>query len=87
MANDHDEFRHESLEDRHSIAKYLTALAEAFANGNLTFRHDGQRISLEPAACSSSTSRPPASAARSRSRSGSTGKKRKRSATRASARW
>ncbi|MBK8261308.1 MAG: amphi-Trp domain-containing protein [Nannocystis sp.] len=49
MANDHDEFRHESLEDRHSIAKYLTALAEAFANGNLTFRHDGQRISLEPA--------------------------------------
>ncbi|MCA9637709.1 MAG: amphi-Trp domain-containing protein, partial [Myxococcales bacterium] len=48
MASDADEFRHESLEDRHSIAKYLTALAEAFANGNLTFGHNGQAIDLEP---------------------------------------
>lgn len=48
MASDNDEFRHESLEDRLSIAKYLTALSEAFSNGNLTFGHNGQRIGLEP---------------------------------------
>ncbi|MEZ4450113.1 MAG: amphi-Trp domain-containing protein [Nannocystaceae bacterium] len=48
MSSDNDEFRHESLEDRHSIAKYLTALAEAFSNGNLTVGHHGQRIALEP---------------------------------------
>ena len=48
MSSESHEFRHESLEDRHSIAKYLTALAEAFASGNLTFRHDGERIDLEP---------------------------------------
>ncbi|HGG56328.1 MAG TPA: amphi-Trp domain-containing protein [Nannocystis exedens] len=48
MASDNQEFRHESLEDRQSIAKYLNALSEAFANGNLTFGHNGQAIELEP---------------------------------------
>ncbi len=48
MASDQNEFRHESLEDRQSIAKYLNALSEAFANGNLTFGHNGQAIELEP---------------------------------------
>ncbi len=42
------EFKHESLQDRESIVKYLNALSEGISNGHLLFGTDRKRMVLEP---------------------------------------
>jgi amphi-Trp domain-containing protein len=42
------EFRHQSLQDPHSLVEYLRALQDGFAKGSLQFRDDGGEITLEP---------------------------------------
>ena len=41
-------FRHQSLQDPHSLVEYLTALAEGFTKGSIQFRDDAGEIILEP---------------------------------------
>ncbi len=43
-----NEFKHESVQDRESIAKYLNALCEGIQKGQLTFKNGDQEIELEP---------------------------------------
>lgn len=43
-----DEFKHESLQDSQTIAKYLDALKEAFNTGVLEFSDDRGRLQLQP---------------------------------------
>jgi amphi-Trp domain-containing protein len=43
-----DEFKHESLQDSQTIAKYLEALKEAFRTGVLEFSDDRGRLQLQP---------------------------------------
>ena len=47
MSND-DEFRHDSLQDQQSIAKYLEVLVQGLQSGKLSFESDVKRITLEP---------------------------------------
>jgi amphi-Trp domain-containing protein len=48
MTREDRDFRHQSLQDPHSIVEYLTALTEGFTKGSLQFRDDGGEITLEP---------------------------------------
>ena len=43
-----DAFRHESVQDRHSITRYLRALLEGFESGRLELGSPGQSLVLEP---------------------------------------
>jgi amphi-Trp domain-containing protein len=43
-----DEFKHESLQDSQTIAKYLDALKQAFQSGVLEFSNDRGRLQLQP---------------------------------------
>jgi amphi-Trp domain-containing protein len=44
-----NDFKHESLQDRESIVKYINALREGFESGQLVLGNNGNRIILEPA--------------------------------------
>lgn len=48
MSRKERDFRHQSLQDPHSLVDYLTALSEGFTKGSLQFRDDGGEITLEP---------------------------------------
>ncbi|MET0412821.1 MAG: amphi-Trp domain-containing protein [Polyangiaceae bacterium] len=48
MSSNDDEFRHDSLQDQQSIAKYLEVLVQGLQSGKLTFESDAKRIALEP---------------------------------------
>ncbi len=49
MAQDTEqEFRHESLQDGRSIARYLRALTEGFEQGSISVGSDDKRIVFEP---------------------------------------
>jgi amphi-Trp domain-containing protein len=48
VSSNDDEFRHDSLQDQQSIAKYLEALTQGLQTGKLTFESDAKRIALEP---------------------------------------
>ncbi|HDQ40020.1 MAG TPA: amphi-Trp domain-containing protein [Desulfonatronum sp.] len=43
-----EKFRHESLQDKESIGKYLDALRDGFVNGQLQFSWKDKRLVLEP---------------------------------------
>ncbi len=43
-----EKFRHESLQDKESIGKYLDALSNGFLNGKLHFSWKDKRLVLEP---------------------------------------
>jgi len=43
-----DRFKHESLQDSESIVRYLTALADGFRQGALSFTSEDQRLELKP---------------------------------------
>ena len=43
-----EKFRHESLQDKESIGKYLNALSDGFLNGKLQFSWKDKRLVLEP---------------------------------------
>jgi amphi-Trp domain-containing protein len=43
-----DEFKHESLQDRESISKYLKTLTDGFQASELIFRNDVEQIILNP---------------------------------------
>lgn len=47
MTADKD-FKHESLQDKESIAEYLAALRDGFSKGLLTFRKGNEEINLTP---------------------------------------
>jgi len=42
------EFKHESVQDKTSIVKYLNALSEGLQKGSLTFNNKDKDITLEP---------------------------------------
>lgn len=42
------EFKHESVEDRESIVKYLNALRDSFVSGTIHFGAQDKSIVLEP---------------------------------------
>jgi amphi-Trp domain-containing protein len=42
------EFKHQSIQDRESIVKYLSALREGFSDGRLVFSTDSRQHVLEP---------------------------------------
>ena len=44
----HDRFKHESLEDTETIAKYLRALWEGFEQGSIQFSTDDRELQLNP---------------------------------------
>ena len=48
MADTEREFEHESLQDRATIARYLKAIEDGFANGSLSLRSKDGDILLEP---------------------------------------
>lgn len=48
MSRNKREFSYESLQDRHSIVKYLRALADGFEQGELSFSDKNGEVSLEP---------------------------------------
>ncbi|MCO6438655.1 MAG: amphi-Trp domain-containing protein [Phycisphaerae bacterium] len=50
MADDGKEFAHESLQDRASIVRYLTALGEGIQQGKLLLASDGDQFVLQPPA-------------------------------------
>jgi amphi-Trp domain-containing protein len=43
-----EKFRHESLQDKESIGKYLNALSDGFLNGRLHFSWQDKQLLLEP---------------------------------------
>lgn len=43
-----EKFRHESLQDKESIGKYLNALSDGFLNGKLRFSWKDKQLLLEP---------------------------------------
>jgi amphi-Trp domain-containing protein len=47
MPDDVQEFTHESLQDRDSIVKYLSALGACLQQGRLMLSSNGQSLSLE----------------------------------------
>lgn len=47
MASEDQEFTHESLQDRESIVKYLSALGEAFQQGKLMLSRNSEEFVLE----------------------------------------
>lgn len=47
MPDDAKEFTHESLQDRESIVKYLSALCACLQEGKLMLSSNGERLSLE----------------------------------------
>jgi amphi-Trp domain-containing protein len=47
MAAD-DDFRHESVQDRHSIVKYLQALTAGIENGHIELGTTEHMLALEP---------------------------------------
>jgi len=49
MRNPISDFRHESVEDQQSIAKYLDEISEGLRTGSLSFRTNGDELLLEPA--------------------------------------
>lgn len=42
------EFKHESLQDRQTIVRYLHALSEGFANGSIKLGQEEEQIILVP---------------------------------------
>lgn len=48
MLEHKNRFRHDSLEDRKSIQRYLKAITKGLASGELTFADDGGEITLKP---------------------------------------
>lgn len=48
MGKDDKSFRHESLQNPHSIITYLDALREGFQNGTLSFSDPHGEIELRP---------------------------------------
>jgi amphi-Trp domain-containing protein len=48
MSKNDDHFSYESLQDRESIIKYLNALNEGFANGQLLFGSKQKQLTLNP---------------------------------------
>jgi len=47
MASEEKEFNHESIQDRDSIVRYLSALGEGLRSGKLQLSSNGQQLSLE----------------------------------------
>jgi len=45
---DTDEFKHDSVQDRASIARYLRALLEGFEKGHLELGTEAQTLQLDP---------------------------------------
>jgi len=43
-----EKFRHESLQDKDSIGKYLNALSDGFLSGRLQFSWKDKQLALEP---------------------------------------
>lgn len=43
-----NEFKHESIEDPQTIARYLEALRDGFAKGALRFRSEDRELVLDP---------------------------------------
>lgn len=43
-----ERFKHESLQDNQSIVKYLEALGQGFAGGEITFTSDNESLALKP---------------------------------------
>jgi amphi-Trp domain-containing protein len=48
MAKQTGEFKHESLQDRETIVKYLNAISEGIRNGHLVLANGDEPIMLEP---------------------------------------
>ncbi len=48
MASQKSDFRHESLQDRQTIVRYLNALSEGIASGRLVLGTREEEIVLEP---------------------------------------
>ena len=48
MSDPGGRFKHQSMEDSHSIVKYLSALKDGFANGALVFSTNGDRLVVKP---------------------------------------
>jgi amphi-Trp domain-containing protein len=48
MKTTQEEFKHESLEDAESLARYLRAITDGFAKGSLAISNRGGSIALEP---------------------------------------
>ncbi len=48
MAEEIDDFRHESLQDCETIVRYINAISEGFQNGHLVLGNNGNDIVLEP---------------------------------------
>jgi amphi-Trp domain-containing protein len=48
MKTTHEEFRHESLEDSESLARYLRAITDGFTKGSLSISNRAASIALEP---------------------------------------
>ncbi len=46
--SDSGEFKHESVQDRESIVKYLDALSAGFAEGRLSFTLEDKEFVFEP---------------------------------------
>jgi len=42
------DFRHESVQDQETIARYLDAISEGIKSGRLSFRTNGDELLLEP---------------------------------------
>ena len=43
-----DEFKHDSVQDRESIARYLRALLDGFEKGHISLGAEGQTLELTP---------------------------------------
>jgi amphi-Trp domain-containing protein len=48
MKNDNNQFRHESLQDRETIADLLSSLQQGLTSGTLKFGDDENKITLKP---------------------------------------
>ena len=48
MPTSTNEFKHESLQDHHSIAQYLRSLSEGFLHNRIAFRSEQSELILEP---------------------------------------
>lgn len=48
MAQANDEFKHESLQDRETIVRYLNAIKDGFVKGRISLGSKEKKIVLEP---------------------------------------
>lgn len=48
MSSQREEFKHESLQDPHSIVRYLNALADGISKGQLTLGTEAEQFAVRP---------------------------------------